>query len=137
MFKIISADYKVTFCTTKEICAEVEADYVARGAASVESSDVGDMVYCFDLGGSRLITEEPFCIDNISFLPRHAPGLLSSLEHAHKRGTGYVKIHGKFNCLCLSINERDALVRFLKQYMDWFQVQEDKQWLQWRNQHGA
>ncbi len=130
LIKITATDAKVTFCTTEAIADLVEVDYMRRGFEGIELDVREGDTYHLDFGGFLVDSMAAVRVGRLSFWPHQADGVLAMLRSVEDRG-GYVKLHGKCSCLCLSVEEaatiREAVTARMAEFLD----TANKQWAKW------
>jgi hypothetical protein len=117
LFRINSRDtVKPTFAFTRSVAESVAHDYRRRFALG-EISEVEDDAYGIDAGGMAIVGMPVHTINlypglEFSFAGHQASWALGRVEKAlaDERAGGYVKVHGKWSCLCLpTVMARDLL----------------------------
>jgi hypothetical protein len=119
---------KVTYATTGALAATLE-DYVARGFQNIKAEQCARKEYHLDFGGSLLTTMKPAQVGFLGFFP-HQVHLVENALRSDDRG-GYIKVHGVWSCLSMTLKEQDELMGLLKQQMTRLVAMADEQFIQW------
>ncbi len=131
LIKITAENVKTTFCTTEVIADRVDTDYICRGFEGIEHSVVEGDQYHLDFGGSILNTMKPVQVGRLSFWPHQVVGVLDMLRSVEDRG-GYVKLHGRYSCLCIGTEEAESIKNEVESRMAEFERIADEQFEQWQ-----
>jgi len=118
MYKIGSADQhsnvKVHFASTEKIAKEIMNDLKERfGKMQIDTAD--DHEYLWDPGGMLQMNDEIFRFElsDITFMcyAQHFNYFVNNLQQYTPRGTNtkYVKIHGRYFCICISVDDFEQL----------------------------
>lgn len=129
MFKITADNVKDTYATVGAVAKTLD-DYVSRGFQNVRAVPCANREYHLDFGGCLLTTMKPVCVDFIGFFPHQVLGVEACLRRAEDRG-GYIKVHGRWSCLSMTVEERDELLGLLEQQSGRLVAMADEQFAQW------
>jgi hypothetical protein len=135
LIKITAENVKTTFCTTEVIADTVDTDYIRRGVEGIERTTREGDEYHLDFGGSLLGSMKAVRVGRLSFWPHQAIGVLDALKHAEDRG-GYVKLHGRYSCLCIGTWETECIREEVAARMAEFERIADEQFEQWQKAVG-
>lgn len=136
MHKITGTNLKTTHCSTPQIAALVMQDYQSRGFTNLSQSDEVGLSFFIDFPGMMLATERAVGFGCIEFFPMQFLNVLRTLEKAEDRG-GYVKLHGRFACLCIGLAERDGLLSLLRRNADNIEAIADAQLAEWEQKNAG
>jgi hypothetical protein len=138
MFKITGSNLKVTFAATEEIAMAVMADYKARDIhdLKVEPYEMAGAFH-LDFGGMLLSSFRAVEIGGLSFFPHQVDGVMQTLRKAEIREGGYVKLHGRHNCMCISPSQRDEALRLIGRQRQDLEDIADRQYAEWEKSLGG
>ncbi|KKN37551.1 hypothetical protein LCGC14_0762340 [marine sediment metagenome] len=123
MFKIIHHDIqddhvKIHFVSTIEVAEEVAANLASRYDGTFEVDETG-IECCWDPGGMMMVGDEVFSFPLGSITVRckaqHFDFFVDHLQSCEPRGNHkkYIKIHGKWICICLEVDEFEQLKKLV------------------------
>lgn len=132
MYKIVSSNFKPTFCTDISVAIAVLKDYQARNpdGLDIEKLDRDEVFVTF--GGSVISTMDVVRRGCFSFYPHQYSYLLDALMSAQDRG-GWVKIHAGFICYAMPAAEAKELIETIRQDADELERLADAQFSAWCN----
>jgi hypothetical protein len=112
MYQIVQNECKFHYATQEDIAKSVAKDLQERFSGEATVTEIFDgNEYMWDMGGSVLQAWKPALIEHNGFKLYFWPHQLSEVNYYLKvaiddirdrEGTPYIKIHGRWNCLCLS-----------------------------------
>ena len=106
---------KVHFCSTKEIADEVSVDLSNRFVGSFHVDKMQESSCVWDPGGMKILDQEEFSfiLKNCVILcdAQHFGFFSEHIQRYTARGVGteYVKIHGHWACICITVEEFEDL----------------------------